>query len=419
MNLKLIFDIAKLLLLARWRQTLVAAIGVTFGITMFIALLGFMNGLNDLLDGLVLNRVSHVRLYNEIKANPNQPVDRVFHDKKSHNFILSVKAGQIREDIYNNDAIIKKVESDPRVLGVAPRITTQVFFNSGTIDISGVINGIDPATEIRLFHFRDYVINGNPMNLMRSANTIVLGKGLADQLLVEVGDIVQVTTPAGNRFPLKVIGFFQSGLNDVDKIQSYAAVATVQKLMAKAGNYITDIQIKLKDIDQAPRVAREYAGIFHVDAEDIQTANSQYETGSFVRSLISYAVGITLLIVAGFGIYNILNMMIYEKMDTIAILKAVGFSGKDVNRIFLIIALTIGISGGFAGLLFGFLLSLIIDQIPFRTSALPTVTTYPVNYSLVFYVIGACFSLVTTYFAGWFPARKASKVDPVVIIRGK
>lgn len=419
MNLRLIFDIAKLLLLARWRQTLVAAIGVTFGITMFIALLGFMNGLNDLLDGLVLNRVPHVRLYNEIKANANQPINLAWSDKKSHHFISSVKAGQVREDIYNNAAIINKVEGDSRVLGVTPRLITQVFFNSGTVNISGIINGINAEREIRLFHFRDYVVNGNPENLMRIPNTIVLGKGLADQLLVEVGDVVQVTTPAGNRFSLKVIGFFQSGLNDVDKIQSYASIATVQKLMGKPGSYITDIQIKLKDIDEAPQVAREYAGIFHIDAEDIQTANSQYETGSFVRSLISYAVGITLLVVAGFGIYNILNMMIYEKMDTIAILKAVGFSGKDVNRIFLIIALSIGLSGGFAGLLFGFLLSLFIDQIPFRTSALPTVTTYPVNYSLVFYAIGACFSLVTTYFAGWFPARKASRVDPVVIIRGK
>jgi lipoprotein-releasing system permease protein len=57
---------------------------------------------------------------------------------------------------------------------------------------------------------------------------------------------------------------------------------------------------------------------------DYQTANSQFETGSTVRS-ISYSVGIVLLIVAGFGIYNILNMMIYEKMDSIAILKAQGF----------------------------------------------------------------------------------------------
>jgi lipoprotein-releasing system permease protein len=108
-----------------------------------------------------------------------------------------------------------------------------------------------------------------------------------------------------------------------------------------------------------------------VEAIDIQTANSQFETGSFVRTLISYAVGITLLVVAGFGIYNILNMMIYEKMDSIAILKATGFSGKDVNRIFITIAMTIGLVGGVFGLLFGLGLSAIIDQIPFDTQVKP------------------------------------------------
>ena len=159
--------------------------------------------------------------------------------------------------------------------------------------------------------------------------------------------------------------------------------------------------------------------MFQTEAEDIQTANAQFETGSFVRSLISYAVGITLLIVAGFGIYNILNMLIYEKMDSIAILKATGFSGKDVYRIFMVIALSIGFFGGALGLVFGFLLSLLIDQVPFNTTALPTVTTYPVNYNPIFYIIGASFSMITTFLAGWAPARKASQVDPVVIIRGK
>jgi lipoprotein-releasing system permease protein len=67
----------------------------------------------------------------------------------------------------------------------------------------------------------------------------------------------------------------------------------------------------------------------------------------------------------------------------------------------------------------GYLLSSLIDQIPFNTAALPTVTTYPINYNPVYYFIGGAFSLITTYFAGFFPARKASKVDPVVIIRGK
>ena len=62
MNFKLIADISIQLLLARWKQTLVAAIGVTFSITMFVTLLGFMNGLNDLLDGLILNRTPHIIL---------------------------------------------------------------------------------------------------------------------------------------------------------------------------------------------------------------------------------------------------------------------------------------------------------------------------------------------------------------------
>jgi len=71
--------------------------------------------------------------------------------------------------------------------------------------------------------------------------------------------------------------------------------------------------VKLKDILWAPSTAKEYQEVYQIDAIDIQKANSQFETGSSVRSLISYAVGITLLIVAGFGIYNILNMLIYEK----------------------------------------------------------------------------------------------------------
>ena len=92
---------------------------------------------------------------------------------------------------------------------------------------------------------------------------------------------------------------------------------------------------------------------------------------------------------------------------------------RSVKQIFIYIAISIGLVGGVAGLFFGFILSSIIDQIPFVTAALPTIRTYPINYSIEFYIIGISFSLITTYFAGWFPARKASKIDPVIIIRGK
>ncbi len=419
MNRKLIVEIARSLLLARWKQTLVAAIGVTFSITMFITLLSFMGGLNNLLDGLILNRTPHVRLYNEIKPSKDQPVNLSASYQGYYNFIRSIKSGNSREEIYNSGAIMRALNKDSRVQGYSPKLIAQVFFNDGNTELTGTINGIDVEAEARLFHFNDYITEGSGLDLGKVTNSIVLGKALAEKLLADIGDVVQITTAKGNRFSLKVVGYFQSGLLDIDKVQSYASVSTVQKLLGKPANYITDIQVRLKDIKQAPALAKEYVQLFGSDAEDIQTANSQFETGSSIRTLISYAVGITLLIVAGFGIYNILNMMIYEKMDSIAILKATGFSGRDVLKVFMVIALSIGFFGGLLGLLFGFGLSAVIDQVPFNTASLPTIKTYPILYNPLFYVIGIVFALVTTYLAGWFPARKASKVDPVVIIRGK
>lgn len=419
MNLSLINSISISLLLARWKQSLVAAVGVTFSITMFIALLGFMNGLNDLLDGLILNRTAHIRLYNDIKPNLNQPINLSKDYIKSYNFISSLKSSGSRIEIYNSYAIMNALKKDPRVLGVAPKIIAPVLYNAGTIDITGTVSGIDVIEESKLFFFNDYIRKGDPMNLKNEGNSIILGVGVADKLLAELGDIIQVTTSKGDRLALKVVGFFQSGIQDIDKVQSYASIATTQKLLGKSSSYITDIQIKIKDLKQAPTVALEYKKLFNTDAVDIQTANSQFETGSNIRTLISYVVGITLLIVAGFGIYNILNMMIYEKMDTIAILKATGFSGKDVKKVFINIAMSIGVFGGLFGLLFGLILSLIIDTIPFNNAGLPTIKTFPVNYNPIFYIIGIVFSIVTTYLAGFFPARKSSKIDPVIIIRGK
>ncbi|MBK9175245.1 MAG: ABC transporter permease [Flavobacteriales bacterium] len=418
MVMKLLLSIATTLLRAKLRQSIVAAVGVTFSITMFVALLGFMNGLNGLLDGLILNRTPHVRLYNEMKASPVQPIDLAQPDL-AHHFIRSVKPKDELPRLRNAIAIMDVLASDPRVLAVSPRLVAQVFFNVGTVDLNAQVSGIDVMKEVQYYRFNDYLVQGDPRDLAAGNNTIVLGKGLADMMGASLGSAVQVTTATGDRSMLRVAGIFQSGLADIDKVQCYANIKTVQKLLARPGSYLTDINVKLKDLTQAPAMAKELAVRFGVDALDIQTANAQFETGSDVRNIISYAVGIVLLIVAGFGIYNILNMMIYEKLDAIAILKATGFSGSDVRRIFLALSLIIGITGGAAGLLFGFVLQRLIDSIPFVTAALPSITTFPVDYNPKYYVIAVSFALLTTWIAGWFPARKASQVDPVEIIRGK
>lgn len=419
MKIKILWNIAFSLLRARRKQSLVAAIGVTFGITMFITLLSFMGGLNKMLDDMFLSRTPDVRLYNEVKPREIQPMDAFIPGDDYHHFISSVKPVEGRDGIHNSAAIIKSIQQDDRVRGVARKLNGQVFFNVGSVNVPGNLNGIDASIENQLFEFEKYIVKGEYLDIERRVNTVILGTELADKILAKIGDVVQVTSSSGEVHQLKLVALYQSGISDIDKTMCYASVETTQKILAKPSNYITEIHVKLHDLSKAPEIARQYAAVYEIEAMDIQTANAEFSTGTFVRNIISYAVGITLLIVAGFGIYNILNMMIYEKMDSIAILKATGFSDVDINRIFILIAVSIGIAGSAIGLLLGALSTLAIDQIPFDSSGLPSVTTYPVTYNLVHYVIGGTFGLITTYFAGWFPARKASKLDPVDIIRGK
>ena len=286
MQFKLISNISFALLKARLKQTLIAAIGVTFSISMFITLLSFMGGLNEMLDGLILNRTPHIRLYKEIQASDNQAIDKSSEYKNSINFVKNIKPKNERIEIYNSEPIIKVLESDPNVLGISRRTSAPVFFMVGQIRLNGMVNGIDVVSEANLFKFNEYIIQGNSIDLNNVPNSIILGSGIAKKIMANVGDNIQIKTTDGNTFPLKVVGIFQSGLEEYDKVQSFCNISTTQKILGKPKNYITDIQVKLYDLNKAPALAKKYAKVFEIQAVDIQTANSQFETGSSVRSLL-------------------------------------------------------------------------------------------------------------------------------------
>ncbi|WP_299215386.1 FtsX-like permease family protein [uncultured Aquimarina sp.] len=418
-NWKVILNIAKTHLITKIKQTATAALGVTFGIGAYITLVCFMTGLNGMLDDLILNQTPHIHIYNEIEPSEKQPVDLYYEFQNTINVVHSIKPKQSQKRIHNVLPIINYLNKDPEVRGAIPQIKTQVFYIAGSIEIGGNITGIDIMKEVELFNFKDYIVKGEPQDLKNNENGILLGSGIADKMSLDVGDRVQISPIKGDVFPLKIVGIFQSGIADIDNIQSFTNIKTVQRILGEAENYITDINVKLYDINKAIPLAKKIEQQFKLKAIDINTANAQFETGTTIRNLITYAVSITLLIVAGFGIYNILNMLIYEKMNDIAILKATGFSGKDVQLIFMSQAMIIGVVGGTLGLLIGFILSNAIDQVPFQTEALPTIETYPINHNPWFYVIGITFAMISTFLAGYLPSRKAKKIDPVKIIRGQ
>ncbi|WP_298899601.1 FtsX-like permease family protein [uncultured Psychroserpens sp.] len=418
-NWKVILNIAKTHLLTKIKQTSTAALGVTFGIGSYITLVCFMTGLNMMLDDLILNQTPHVHIYNEIEPSKKQPISLYDDVKNSFNVVHSIKPKLSQKKIHNALPIISYLEKDANVRGALPQIKTQIFYIAGSIEIGGNLTGINPIDEARLFNMGDYIVEGSAEALHNSDNGILLGIGIAKKMSLKVGDRIQISPINGGIFSLKIVGFYQSGIADLDAIQSFTNIKTVQRVLGEAKNYITDINVKLYDIDQAIPLSKKIEQQFKLKAIDIKTANAQFETGTTIRNLITYAVSVTLLIVAGFGIYNILNMLIYEKMNDIAILKATGFSGKDVQLIFMSQAMIIGFVGGVLGLLIGFGLASLIGTIPFQTEALPTVATYPINMNPLFFVIGFSFAMLSTFLAGYLPSKKAKKIDPVRIIRGQ
>ncbi|WP_425237622.1 ABC transporter permease [Ulvibacterium sp.] len=418
-NWRVILSISRTHLLTRIKQTAIAALGVTFGIGTFIILVSFMTGLNGLLDGLILDRTPHVHIYNEIKPSEKQPVDLYEKIKNSFTKVRSIKPKLTQRKIHNALPLMDQLNNDSRVKGAIPQLQAQIFYISGSIELGGNLVGIDVLEEVRLFNFGQYVVKGSPEALDNLNNGILIGAGVAKKMSLDVGNTVQISTIQGHLFPLKIVGIYQSGLAELDDVQSFANLKTTQRILGEPRNYFTDINVKLYDIEDAVPMAKQIEKQFDLTAVDIKTANAQFETGTSIRNLITYAVSITLLIVAGFGIYNILNMLIYEKMNDIAILKATGFSGRDVKYIFISQAILIGLVGGILGLLIGYGISVVIDNLPFETEALPTIKTFPVNYNPGYYIIGITFAMVSTFLAGYLPARKAQKIDPVEIIRGQ
>jgi lipoprotein-releasing system permease protein len=414
--MKLAFDIAKTHLLSRPKQTIVAMMGVTFGIGMFIAMVSLMTGLNNFTEELTMTSSPDIHIYHDVTQSRKSVIEEI--NPRGINHIYHQKPKNETQKVRNAIQIAEVIRRDPRVIGVAPTLSSQVFYNYGPVQLNGSIAGVDIIEEDKLFDLRSKMKSGRIEDLKANLDGIIMGTGLAKKLNAKAGDRVVITTPQGFTMTLKIVGTFQMGIGTIDNVRSYANISRVQTILQQDQTYITDINIKLKDLHQAKAIAPEFKNMFGYTAEDWETANATFLTGVIIRNILTYSVSITLLVVAGFGIYNILNMTIYNKMKDIAILKAMGFSGRDVKNIFMIQSLVIGFIGSTAGLCIGYALSFLISKAPFDGGDFISLDHFPVSFDPLYYVIGIVFGVTTTALAGYMPSRKASKVDPIEILRG-
>jgi lipoprotein-releasing system permease protein len=388
--------------------------GVVFGISMYVFMNSFMSGVNSSQDDLAFTALAHVRIYNDGPPDNTNLISAQYHDFPVVN-LRHAKVIQYTLGIKNTADIIKLVSQQPEVTNYTPEVNENVFFKNAGNKINGTLSGVDVEGENKVFGIAAYMVTGNWNELKYRPDGVIIGAELAKTLSLSIDDNINIVTSDGISKNYKVIGTFRTNIQSTDKTKAYLNISSMRQLLSKNQDYVTDIQINIRDYENTTGIVNRLSAVIPYKVESWQTANQQLQAGAQLRDIIAMAVSLTILMVAGFGIYNIMNMTINEKIREIAILKAMGFSGHDIVTIFLTQAVVIGVIGGLLGMLIGFGIAVWVNHIPFKIAGLDYL---PMAYNPTDYILAFIFGLITTLVAGYLPARKASKIDPVLIIRG-
>lgn len=382
------FEIARVQLLAKKRQTIIAILGVCFGISMFILMISFMKGTNKFIEEAMLASTPDINVFYENNSTSNE------------------------------QSMISKLEKENGVLITSPVLSTHALLKSKSGEQACLMEGVDILKEEKIYHLDKLMKRGKVIDLHQTPNGVFIGNGLSDKLGASIGDSLLLFTSNGQMQTVIVVGVFQFGLGLVDNFKAFCRIQDLRIQLIKDSNAISSVHLKLIDNNQAATVASEIKKKYGFKAEDWAKINTSVLATNLVRDLLTYVVSLAMLIVAGFGIYNIMNMTISSKMKDIAILKAQGFTSSDIVWIFLSQSLFIGMAGGILGIIGGFFFSYLISRTPFPESDIVHLDYYPVVFEIRYYFFGVLFGMLTTLLAGLFPSLKASKMDPVAILRG-
>lgn len=386
-------------LMARKKQSILAVLGVVFGVATFIVLLGFMTGVNDFLDDAVF------------KGNPDLVLSRATGNSSLHSInpatVHPIKSPEDIENIlsedFNTEAFSRQILT-PAILISGQQFATQ-------------IQGVDPDQEKAMVDLDRRLTVGLGFQSLKRKSTILLGSNLARQLELNIGDKVGLVLPNRKRVQLEVSGIFSFGISTIDNYRAYMHISRLDHLLSKKP-LTTHIHVKLKDREDLSLKLLLEKGIDGIRITDWKEGNRTIVVGNRVRHILTWSISVALLLVAGFGIFNILNITVFHKRKDIAVLKTMGYRADDIIAIFSMQSAVIGLVGSVAGIILGYWISLGISNIPLDTKDFIIADTYPVNFKPWFYVVGFLFGILTAIISGYFPARKAISINPVKIIRG-
>lgn len=409
--MKLILYIALTHVRFRLRQTLVAVAGVATGVGFSIMMAALMVGSqNDFMRQLI-DALPHITVSDDLRKAPVQPAETFFEAAEIHGLTPQVR----RKGIKNPMAIMATLEG--WVPGaVAPSVKTQALIRYAGRDVGASVLGIDPYREPKVSALATQMRQGTLTSLFRATNAIILGDRLAEKIGARPGSNLSVQTTEGVRINAQVVGLFRSGIRSVDESTAYVLVKTGQ-ILARQTGLVNELRVRVTDPMAAAAVAQRIEREAGYKSVAWQEAHEDLLSAFIIRNVIMYTVVGAILLVASFGTYNIISTITHEKTRDIAIMKSLGIREAAVRRIFVIEALVIGIIGALAGWAFGYALTFGLGSVEIKNPMIDA-TRLPVVYSFLHYAVAAGVALVSSLVAGYFPARKASRLYPVDIIRG-
>jgi len=400
--------IAKTYIFSNKKLTAVAVLGVVLGMSIYIFMNSMMVGFDKSSNASLFKSTSHIRVYKDDEIS--KPL---LSEENETPIIVNPKVVPVKNTIINPNLVIETILKQKDVTVVTPQVTSNVFYNNGKSQISGLAVGIKPDEANQMYNIKSFMVDGDFDSLKSNPNGILIGSGISQKMNLSINDNINLTSSKGINRNFKIVGIFKTNNSNIDKTKSYINIASAQQLLKEGASYITDINVNIYDPEEAETVAKKIENITGYKAEGWKQANETLMAANRMRKMIITFVSLTILLVAGFGIYNILNMTVSQKINDIAILKAMGFKGKDVIRIFVTQAVSIGLMGVIGGIFLATILITILKKVYVGGD----IGYFPIDYETKKFIQGTIIGLVITFFAGYIPAKKAANVDPVEIFR--
>jgi len=390
--------------------TWVSLAGVALGVAALITVLSVMNGLESELRTRLLSLTAHAT--------------------------LNAKGAPLRDW----PALIRQLQGAPGLVGAAPFLDTDAMLSRPPSMSGAIVRGIDPKSETQVSSIGDAMREGKLSDLEPGSNRIILGRMLAYQLQVGVGDSVTVMIPGNTASAggasdgivprlrdFQVAGVFEVGLQEHDSVLALVNLQDAEALRGIDG--ATGIRLKFYDVLKAPELAQSAASRL---APGLQVRDWTQDNEAYFRAIRieKTMMGLILMLIVAVAVFNIvatLIMVVNDKRTDIAILRTLGLSPRGVIAVFMTQGVLIGWIGAAAGVALGLALACNVDVIvPFLEQTLGFHFMDPD----VYYIsglpsevhpgdvlrIGAA-ALLLTLVATIYPARQAARTQPAEALR--